>query len=209
MRSGRGRLSLDRRQYETLRGELGVTPQVAGLSPTQVKVLAALRQAPLGLVSARAVAARASISPTAASRALRRLEREELVRHEPATLALGRAREVDLWRANVLHPRWSEISAGLARVEPPKRAPSPGRVRDARIPVRLRHLFWNADPAQLDVRRSGPFIAQRLLRTEDPEGLAWGIANLCPQDWREASRARGIGPSLRAMAENLARHGGP
>ncbi len=207
MRTAPGRLSLTQAQYEELRDELGTTPKVAGLSPTEVKALAALRRAPLGLVSARAVASRAGLSPTAASRALNQLESEDLVCREPATVALGRARAVELWHANVLHPRWSEIAANLGDVRPPRRPPAPARVRGNRVPARLRHLFWNVNATQLDTGRAGPFIARRLLRREDPEGLAWGIAHLKPSDWREAARARGLDPSVRAMAENLAGHG--
>jgi DNA-binding Lrp family transcriptional regulator len=208
MRSAPGRLSLTRAQYERLRDMLGATPPVEGLSPTQVKVLAALRRAPLGLVSARAVAARADVSPTAASRALRELERRELVYRRTATLALGRAREAELWHANVLHREWSGIAAALDGVRPPRRGrPSPRGGNRDRVPARLRHLFWNVDPAQLDASRAGPFIARRLLRSGDPEGLAWGASHLKPRDWREGARARGLDPRVRAMAQNLARYG--
>ena len=75
------------------------------------------------------------------------------------------------------------------------------------MPPRLRHLFWNVSPAQLDVGVAGPSIARRLLRTEDPEGLAWGAEQLKPSDWRESARARGLDPGVRAMAENLAGRG--
>ncbi len=207
MRTAPGRLSLTQAQYEELRDELGTTPQIGGLSPTEVKVLAALRRAPLGLVSARAVASRAAVSPTAASGALRSLERRELVYRRKAMLALGRAREAELWHANVLHPDWSGIAGRLDDVRPPRRRPSRKKANRDRVPARLRHLFWNVDPTQLDTARSGAFVARRLLRSDDPEGLAWGVAHLKPSDWREAARARGLDPRVRAMAENLARHG--
>ncbi len=204
MRSSPGRLSLTTGQYDKLAEELGTTPRIEGLSQTETKALAALRRAPLGLVSARAVASRAGLSPTAASRALRSLESKDLAYQEPAMLALGRARRVELWHANVLHPRWNELAEALGDVQPPRR-PSPSRARGSQVPSRLRHLFWNVNPAQLDTRRAGPFIARRLLRSEDPEGLAWGATHLKPSDWREAARARGLDPRVRAMAENLAR----
>jgi DNA-binding Lrp family transcriptional regulator len=206
MRSSPGRLSLTPGQYDKLARELGTTPRIEGLSPTETKALAALRRAALGVVSARAVASRAGLSPTAASRALRSLESKGLAYQEPAMLALGRARRVDLWHANVLHPRWGELAEALGGVQPARR-PSPSGTREDRVPSRLRHLFWNVDPAQLDVKRAGPFIARRLLRSEDPEGLAWGATHLKPSDWREAARARGLDPRVRAMARNLAEHG--
>jgi DNA-binding transcriptional ArsR family regulator len=207
MRTAPGRLSLTQAQYEELRDELGATPRIDGLSPTEVKALAALRLAPLGLVSARAVASRAGLSPTAASGALRSLERRGLVYRKKETIALGRAREAEPWHANVLHPDWSEIAERLDGVRPPRRRPTGARAGRDRVPPRLRHLFWNVDPAQFDTARAGAFIARRLLRSDDPEGLAWGASHLKPSDWREGARARGLDPRVRAMAENLARYG--
>lgn len=202
-----GRLALTPAQLGRLRAELGVTPRLPGLSPTEVKVLAALRRAPLGLVSVRAAAGRAGVSPTAASQALRKLEGRRLVYREQRTIAAGRARSAQLWHASLLHPDWSELAAGLSQVRLPRRA-ARRRREDQRVPVRLRHLFWNAKPSQLDVRRAGPFIARRLLRAQDPEGLAWGASHLRPADWREAARARGLDPRVRAQAENLAKSAG-
>lgn len=204
MRTQPGRLSLSPAQYRKLKKALGVTPAISGLSPTEVKVLAALKRAPFGLSSARAVSSRAGVSPTAASRSLKSLESARLVRHEPVVVALGHAREVKIWRANLLHPRWSELAVALERVEAPDRSPHAGVQRSPRVPARLRHLFWNADLSQLDRARAGPFIARRLLRSEDPEGLAWGATHLKKGDWREAARARGLNPAVRAMALNLA-----
>ena len=205
-RTSPGRLSLSKEQYERIGEELGKTPRIAGLSPTEVKVLAALRRAPLGLVSARSVAASGGVSPTAASRALGRLERRDLAYRKKATIALGRARRAEPWHANVLHPDWSGIAPSLDEVRPPRPPAARAGARD-RVPPRLRHLFWNVDSAQLDTARAGAFIARRLLRSDDPEGLAWGATHLKPSDWRKAARARGLDPRARAMAENLARYG--
>jgi MarR family len=205
-RSGSGRLSLTPEQYKALKAELGVIPKIEGLSTPEAKVLAALRLAPFGLVSARAVASRAGVSPTTASRTLQELARRNLVRREQRMMALGRARAVEVWHANIQHPDWTELAKGLAKAQPPvksaRRTP-----RGKRVPPRLRHLFWNVSPTQLDIDAAGPSIARRLLRTEDPEGLAWGVEQLKPGDWREGARARGLDPGVRAMAENLAGHG--
>jgi hypothetical protein len=202
----RGRLALSPSQFRRLKEELGVTPRIEDLTSTEVKALAALRNAPLGLTSARAVASRAGISPTAASRALLGLEKRDLAYREQTMLALGRARYVELWHANLLHRRWSELAKGLRRVQPPKRSPGGSAQVGSEVPPRLRHLFWNVSPSQMDARGSGPFIARRLLRAQDPEGLAWGAAHLKPSDWREGARARGLDESVREMAENLAAH---
>lgn len=199
-----GRLSLAVGDVRRLRAELGVTPRVEGLAPIEVKVLAALRRAPFGLISARSVAARAAVSPTAASRALNCLEERMLVYREQTMIAAGRARPAVLWHANLLHPRWSEIARALGELRPPKQR-SRRETQAGRVPVRLGHLFWNVSPAQLDTNRAGSFIAGRLLSTQDAEGLAWGAIHLRPTDWRAAAKARGLDPRTRALAENLAR----
>ncbi len=72
------------------------------------------------------------------------------------------------------------------------------------MPQSLRHLFWNTAPTQLDVQTGGSYIARRLLRTMDLEGLAWGASNLRRADWMEAQKARGLDPRVRGLARNLA-----
>jgi hypothetical protein len=200
-RAANGRLSLSGSQRQRLRRYLGVTPAISGLTRSEAIVLSALRLAPLGVVSARALARRASISPTTASRALRNLEAKGHVLRERQTIAAGRAQTVDVWKANVLSGEWGPLASALSGVELPERKP-PQRSR--RVPIQLRHLFWGSRPAALDLRRNGAFIALRLLRLQDPEGLAWGIENLRPSDWRRAARARGLAPPIRAMAKNFA-----
>ena len=205
-RAPNGRLELSEAQKHRLRKHLGVTPRVAGLTEGEVKALAALSRAPLGLVSARALATRAGISPTTASRALRSLREKDLVRREKRTIAAGRAREVEIWQANVLRSDWPGLAAALSTLEPAEHG-VPAR-RDRCVPARLRHLFWDSSSSSsLEVGASGPFIALRLLRLRDPEGLAWGIANLHPLDWRHAAKARGLSPSIRTLAKNLAGEG--
>jgi hypothetical protein len=188
-------------QVAQLRGELGVGARVAGLTPIQVSVLAALRDAPLGLTSIRAVARRAGVSPTASARALDALLGVGLVKRESMVLAVGSARPAELLCLNRRTPRWRQIAPLLVPVRPPVRHAAS---RAQRVPPALRHLFWNTAPAQLDVASGGPYIARRLLRTMDIEGLAWGASNLTSCDWREAQEARGLGAPVRALARNLA-----
>lgn len=195
-----GRMALDSDQVARLRDELGVVPSIAGLTRSEVKTLAALARAPLGLPSMRAVARRAGLSPTAASRAVDSLRSRGLVRSEPTVIAAGRARRVDLLHANRRSEDWTDLAPLLARVQTPHR-----EQRERCVPARLRHLFWNTAPAQLDIDRGGPYIARRLLRTLDPEGLSWGARNLPAAAWREGAKARGLSPDVRALAENLAR----
>jgi len=199
-RQENGRLGLTRHQAARLRRELGVTPRIEGLTSPQVKALAALRSAPFGLVSARAVARRSGLSPTTSARTLESLLAEGLVTRTDELIAAGRAREEKVWRANVLHPRWPELDLLLDRVEAPERS----RPTADRVPMRLRHLFWNTAESQLDVRRAGPYIARRLLRTMDIQGLAWGVQALRPVDWREGAKARGLDTRVKRLALNLA-----
>jgi hypothetical protein len=201
-RQANGRMGLHPAQVARLRAELGVSVQIPGLTPTEVRALAALRGAPLGLASARAVARRAAISPTAASRALRALDARELVRREPTVIAAGHARPVEIFHANRRSPRWAELAPMLAHVQPPANAGA--WRRDAQVPKRLWHLFWNTSPSQLDVGHGGPYIARRLLSTMDLDGLAWGARNLRASDWERARQARGLDTKARSLARNLA-----
>ena len=105
-----------------------------------------------------------------------------------------------IWRANILSPRWHELDPILQRVEPPTR-PEHGTKR---VPRRLRHLFWNTAESQLDVNRAGAYIARRLLRTMDLQGLAWGAQVLKPSDWKQGARARGLDSKVKKLALNLA-----
>lgn len=203
VRQPNGRFAFDPQSAGRVREALGFVPPVEGLSRSELAVLAALRCAPLGLASVRAVARRSGLSPTAAARALESLAREGLVERSAETIAAGRAREAMIWRANVQHPRWFSLDPVLACVERPA-MPTAARQDRRRVPARLRHLFWNTAEAQLDVGRSGPYIARRLLRTMDLQGLAWGARALAPGDWERARRARGLDPGARRLALNLA-----
>jgi hypothetical protein len=196
-----GRVELTPDQVEALRKRLGETPRVPGLTRSEALVSAALARAPFGLTSARAVAARAGVSPTAAGKALGSLREKQLITVEQRTIAAGRAREMSLIRANYSSPHWQPLAGALARVEPAAR---PQKRAATSVPPRLRHLFWNTAPSQLDPTRAGGYIARRLLSTGDPEGLAWGAAHLSAEDWRHAARTRGISPQRRAFALNIA-----
>ncbi len=196
------RVLLSETQLEQLGAELGVVPSIDGLSRVETQVLAALARAPRGLATVRAVSRRASVSPTAAGRALRSLAERGLVRREREWVAAGRARELELVRANVTAPEWAALAPRLAAVRLPSRSE---RRRPSRVPARLRHLFWNADPSRLDLRRHGGYIAERLVSSHDLDGLAWGARALTAGDWEEAARNRGLSAAERTLARNLAR----
>lgn len=200
-RDAGGRMRFLPRDMDRLEAELGVSPVVADLSATERKVLATLARAPLGLPSIRAVASRAGVSPTAAGRALERLSTRGLVKRERRPVAMGGVRQVGLFRVNVGAPEWRRLAPALGAAKPPRRTVPP---KEQRVPPRLRHLFWNTAGEQLDVDSHGGYIARRLLRAGDLEGLAWGAANLSRSAWEHASRARGLEGDRRALARNLA-----
>ena len=202
-RKPNGRFAFGPRAADRVRDALGSTPRAQGLSRSELVVLAALRSAPFGLGSARAVARRSGLSPTTAARALKSLAGKQLVEHSAEMVAAGRAREAQIWRAAFAHPRWPSLDPVLARVERPA-PPERGGRGSGRVPARLRHLFWNSAETQLDVGAAGPYIARRLLRTMDLQGLAWGAQTLEPDDWEQAVRARGLDPKTRRLALNLA-----
>jgi Mn-dependent DtxR family transcriptional regulator len=197
-----GRVRLTERQLEELRLELGVVPRVEGLSRVETRVLAALARAPRGLISVRAVARRAGVSPTAAGAAVRSLSRRGLVRKEREWVASGQARELELIHAEVTAADWPELAPQLAAVALPA---GPAEPRPARLPSRLAHLFWNADIGRIDVRTQGGYLAERLLSTQDLDGLAWGRQALTRADWEQAARTRGLTAREQALAHNLAR----
>ncbi len=202
-RSPNGRIFFTDEQVAQLRHHLGVLPRIEGLTRPQVQVLAALSRAPLGLRSTRAVARAARLSPTAASRAIAVLREMGLVKLDREVVAEGRAREVEIVRANLTSPRWPRIAASLAVArlpEPQVKRPVP----TGQVPTRLGHLFWNAAIAQLRVNEHGPYLAHRILVNNDIQALAWAARTLSAQAWRQGASTRGVGSSRRALAENLA-----
>lgn len=198
-----GVFHLTRRDIDKLARELGVTAPVPGLTRTQAQVLAALSRSPRGLASVREAARRAGVSPTAAGRALARLSGLGLTTAKPMMLARGQASQVLVYRVRFGSDAWAALAPAVAKVRLRERA---GGQRATRVPPHLRHLFWNTAPAQLDVATSALYIARRLITADDPDGLAWGAANLPANAWEHAALTRGLDPAHRALARNLARH---
>ncbi|MGH3406189.1 MAG: hypothetical protein ACRDRJ_27365 [Streptosporangiaceae bacterium] len=118
-------------------------------------------------------------------------------------LARGHAAEATVYRVRFGFPEWLAIAPMIAQVRLPARREE---THATRVPPHLLHLFWNAAPVQLDVAGSAPFIARRLITSFDPDGLAWGTANLPASAWEHAAATRGLMPTRRALARNLARH---
>lgn len=117
-------------------------------------------------------------------------------------IARGQAAEATVYRVRFGSPQWLALAPAIARVRAPVRSGGP---HAKRVPPHLLHLFWNAAPAQLNVATSAPFIARRLITSMDPDGLAWGTANLPASAWEHAAATRGLESSRRVLAHNLAR----
>jgi hypothetical protein len=199
-----GVFHLTKDEVRQLARELGVTPAVPGLSRTETQVLAALLRSPRGLASVRETARRAGVSPTAAGRALALLAAQGIITQSPMMLAKGQASQATVYRVRFGTAEWAALAPAVAKVRLPVHT---GSRPIKRVPPHLRHLFWNTAPAQLDIATSAPYIARRLISTDDPDGLAWGAASLPASAWEHAAATRGLDPAHRALAHNLARHG--
>ena len=207
----RGRVGIIRRGNRTLfspeavaelRSRWGRTPAVPGFRASDLRVLAALARRPFGLRSARAVARQAGLSPTAASRTLRRLAERGLVAHTIEPVAEGTVRDAGAWRIRWRSPGWPDLAVEVAGVELP--AP-PRRVRrSGRVAARLAHVFWNEDLRALDIDRHGVLIAGRILRSEDPEALAWMASVVPAEAIRSAAAGRGLDRRRARLGEVLA-----
>jgi DNA-binding Lrp family transcriptional regulator len=202
-RDASGAFRLTRQEVGELASELGVTPPVPGMARLDAQVLAALSRSPRGVSSVREAARRAGVSPTAAGRALERLTARGIVARMPMMLARGHASEVTVYQVRFGSEEWLALAPVIAKIRLPERA---SRRRAKRVPPHLLHLFWNSAPGQLDVATSAPYIARRLITTFDPDGLAWGTANLPASAWEHAAATRGLEPAQRALAHNLARY---
>ena len=202
-RDSAGVFHLTEGEVGELARELGVTPPVPGFSRTEAQVLAALSRSPRGLASVRETARRAGVSPTAGGRALAKLSAQGVISQSPMMLARGRASQAPVFRVRFGTAKWAALAPAVAKVRLPVHT---GGRRVKRVPPHLRHLFWNSAPTQLDVATSAPYIARRLIQADDPDGLAWGAANLPASAWEHAATTRGLDPAHRALARNLARH---
>lgn len=161
-------------------------------------MLAALARRPLGLRSARAAARAAGVSPTTASRALQSLRSRGYVVLRDVRAAEGRARGVRIWTVRWSARRWLRIAGEVGRCVLPDPGDAPTVTR---VPRRLAHLFWNADVNDLDHIRDGHYIADRILRDGDAQGLAW-LAKMLP---KEAIAAAACGRGLERRRAALGR----
>ncbi|HEY7779656.1 MAG TPA: hypothetical protein VIC85_05545 [Ktedonobacterales bacterium] len=205
-RDARGRPLFTSKAEDALRARWGVAPPAAELSRTERFVLAALVRHPFGLRSARAVARVAGVSPTAASHALAALRDRRLVRQRRLVVAEGRAREVENWSIAWREPAWWRVAPDIDRVDLPApvrrpRAAGPPR----RLPRRLWHLFWDVNPASVDLRRHAEYVAARVLAYGDRRAVGWLVRTVPPEALRAVGRGPGrVSPEVRRLARALA-----
>jgi len=197
-----GHLRFTASEVALLEQRLGFAPAVPELSREQVLVAAALLGRPLGLRSARAVSRAAGISPTTASRALLHLEHLDLVRRRRRRVMLGVPTDVEVWEIDVRNRRWARLAPLLADTVFPEA--SEPEVGEERVPIWLRHLFWNADVHLLDVERDAAYIAGRILASDDAQAHAWAAATLPAEAFLHAAQIRAVPGQRAALARNLA-----
>jgi len=200
--TGGGHLRFTEAEVALLELRLGFAPTVTGLSREEVLVATTLLRHPMGLRSARSVARAAGISPTTASRALRRLEKMGVVQRRRRLVVLGAPVDVDIWEIDVRNRRWARLAPMLANAVLPES--SEPMTRPRRVPIWLRHLFWNADVHRLDVERDAAYIAGRILASDDTQAHAWAAQTLPAEAFLEAARIRGVPARRAALARNLA-----
>ncbi|MGH2732101.1 MAG: MarR family transcriptional regulator [Actinomycetota bacterium] len=187
---------------DRLRQRWGWAPKIDGLSREEVFVLAALGRRPFGLRSTRAVARAAGTSATTAGRALRNLVAAKYVERVLVRVTEGEVRDVSVWRVRWEGQPWLAVAGAVGATILPERQAA--QHRGLRIPARLGHLFWNEDLAQLDITQHGVLIANRILRSEDLEALAWMVRAIEGDAIRRATNARGMPARCARLGQLLA-----
>lgn len=201
-RTGRGRT---RTASEEVMAEIlsrrGTAPR-SERTPTELRVLAALSRSPLGLASVRAVASKAGISPTTASRALRKLALEGFAQQRDTMVASGRARQERRWFSSN-KPLPTSVKNAMRHTRLVERTSTPRP-----LPSELHHLFWNANVADLNPQKDGSYLAERLLQAPDLRAWNWALTNLSRDDVEMALGRRGVDDRTRALARNWWAHEG-
>ncbi len=179
------------------------TPRPAVRYPVDLKVAAVLARRPFGVRSVGEIARLAGVSPSATTRALRRLVRGSVVVRRSDLVAAGRPRRVGVWCIDWRSPGWHGVAARVGQVSLPAASP---RRRAARLPQRLAHLFWNAEVDQLDPKVHGHLVASRILRSDDCQALGWLARSLQPTHILAATNGRGLDRRRATLGRLLAEH---
>ena len=96
---------------------------------------------------------------------------------------------------------WLGVAALVGQVVLPKG--KGGRDQARHVPRQLAHVFWNEDVRVLDIHRHGVLIADRILRSRDPEALGWMARNLPRPAVARAADKRGLHHGARSLARVL------
>lgn len=201
-RAGRGHTRLvPPDALETLLASRGSVPRHE-TPAAELRVLAVLSRAPLGLPSARKVALLAGLSPTTTTKALDALEARHLITRAPLAVASGRATRELRWKADFT--AWPDDLRNAVRRT---RLPRPPESTTATLPRSLRHLFWNAEAAKLNPESDGSYMAGRLLEAPDVRAWRWALTNLAPVDISTAMSRRGVSDRTKTLVENWSRYG--
>ncbi len=203
-RGSKGHLRLNEQDVRSLLGDLGRAPRLDGFSREELFVLCVLQKRPFGLRSGRLVARHAGISPTTALKVLKSLEKRGMVEHRYEMVAEGVVKEISVWVLRV-ESYWitDAIASQIRSTIPP--APGLNTQIDMKVPRRFKHLFWNADVAELNTKDHGPAIAIAVLEQDNPHALAWAIQNLSPEAFAVAALPRrGSTPAMSALAAHIA-----
>ena len=184
--------------------DLGRAYPVAGLTRTQVMALAAVFAAVDGIDGPAQLAARCGVAYNTAARALRDLEAGGWVH----AVSRMRMRDGKASRVTVTVPTakaWASprITSGIARVRSPAKAAAVAPA--IKIPREFWHLFWNSDPAHLDVREHGTHIALRMLEKGDIEAAAWALTHVPTAQLERIEHIRGVDPRIGAFVRSVLR----
>ena len=160
----------------------------AGLTPSERRVVNALRQRPRGTILP-AVAALSGVSCGHVRRCLRKLAELGVVSHRTRACRWGYGTvKRRLWGLTYS----SACVELLAHVQPEPVNPLPEPYPDM-VPPQFWSLFWSTPAQDLRVSEHGLFIAQTLINGPDPTARLWALVNLPVGVLEECQRLRGGG----------------
>jgi len=125
-----------------------------------------------------------------------------LVQERQERVVEGEVTDILVWVLCWHTPEWRSLAPVMARVVLP--APRQSAPRQRSVPSRFAHLFWNEDTAKLDVERDGTMIAERILRSNDTEAIAWARGAILPASLHRVRGLRNVPPRVAALADALA-----
>ena len=168
----RHHVRLNANAVEYLRNQVGVIPEVSGLTRTETQVLVALSRHPRGLVSIRQVARASGVSPTSAAHAIATLKSQHLVRQEPVLLFDGEVIERKVFTIEWGTKAWLAVAPLIARAVLPKQQIN---ATSRHLPPRLASTFWTGNWRNIDVSIDALAVAERILDEGrfDPEAIAY------------------------------------